>query len=41
MIFGIIVSGALCAGILSGFAISRAVTKYEELHSGEDWGDDL
>ena len=40
MIFGIIISGTLCAGILSGVVISRAISMYEELHSDEEWGDD-
>ena len=40
MVMGCIVLAVLSAGILSGFSISRAVTKYEKLHEGEEWGND-
>lgn len=41
MILGCIFLGMLFVGVYSGFCISRAVTKYEQYHEGEDWGDDL
>ena len=40
MVMGCIVLGMLTAGILSSFGISRAVTKYENLHDGEYWGNE-
>ena len=41
MVMGYIFLGMLCSGFLSGFCISRAISNYEKIHDGEDWGDDL